>query len=161
VTLGQRLKRFRTTNGMTQKELAARAGVRQALISELETGRKRDTLSRTLQRLADACGISLERLLGEDGCRPDPYTALHLRALALHRGRGTIHRSSGNVSAECTEVSSACAQKSVHALRVTAHQSVHCGGLALLPRCRIPRTYALLCVAVQLARRLQGALAWR
>jgi transcriptional regulator with XRE-family HTH domain len=66
LTLGRRLKRFRMHRGFTQKELATRTRVRQALISELESGRKPDTLSRTLQKLADGLEITIEDLLGEE-----------------------------------------------------------------------------------------------
>jgi transcriptional regulator with XRE-family HTH domain len=98
VTLGQRLKRFRHARGYTQKELAALTRVRQALISELETGRKHDTLGRTLQRLAEGLGITIERLLGEESTHPDPRAAPHLVAAGEPGGGGKWHCTRWNVS---------------------------------------------------------------
>lgn len=79
--LGQRLRQFRTEKGLTQRELAGLARVRQALISELETGRKRDTRGRTLQRLAEGLGITIERLLGEDSMHHDSRGTPHTLSL--------------------------------------------------------------------------------
>lgn len=44
--------------GLTQQGLAARAHVRQPLISRIETGREQPSLP-TLRRLISACGYSL------------------------------------------------------------------------------------------------------
>jgi transcriptional regulator with XRE-family HTH domain len=75
VIVGYLLARYRTASGLSQRALGAKAHVRQALISEIETGKKSTTLLSTAERLAEALGISLEKLLREE--KPDPHTALY------------------------------------------------------------------------------------
>ncbi|HEU4661002.1 MAG TPA: helix-turn-helix transcriptional regulator [Pseudolabrys sp.] len=65
--LGRNLRGLRLARGWTQDDLAAEAGVRQALISELECG-KVDVRLDTLQRIALALGARLSELF-EDGKR--------------------------------------------------------------------------------------------
>ena len=62
--LGQRIKQARERKGWSQRELARQAGVRHAIISELETGKKTDTIGVILKRLARALGVSVDYLLG-------------------------------------------------------------------------------------------------
>ena len=66
MALGPRLRRYRRAKRLTQRELAQRAEVRQAYISELETGLRRNPHVETLQRLARVLGISLSMLIGEE-----------------------------------------------------------------------------------------------
>lgn len=75
VILGYLLKRYRDDSGMSQRALGKKANVRPALISEIETGKKQNTLLSTAERLAKALEISLEKLLREDSL--DPYAAWH------------------------------------------------------------------------------------
>jgi transcriptional regulator with XRE-family HTH domain len=72
MTLGEQLKALRTAHGWTQKELAQRARVRQALISDLEQGKIADTKTRSMQRLAEALGVTLDALIGPYPGPPDP-----------------------------------------------------------------------------------------
>lgn len=65
--LGERLKHARERKGWSQRELARQAGVRHAIISELETGKKTDTMGSILKRLARALGVSVDYLLGGPG----------------------------------------------------------------------------------------------
>lgn len=62
--LGQRIKQARERKGWSQRELARQAGVRHAIISELETGKKTDTVGTILKRLARALGVSVDHLVG-------------------------------------------------------------------------------------------------
>jgi len=62
--LARNLRRLRLERKLTQDELAAEAGVRQALISELESG-KIDVRLDTLQRIAMALNARLAELLEE------------------------------------------------------------------------------------------------
>jgi transcriptional regulator with XRE-family HTH domain len=64
MTLGEKIKWLRDARRWTQQELAQRAGVRQALISELERGRKTDAMGRNLRKLAWALGVSIDYLTG-------------------------------------------------------------------------------------------------
>ncbi|MFW2042691.1 LexA family protein [Acinetobacter sp. ULE_I001] len=59
-TLGENLKKLRKAKKMTQKELAQKSGVKQSVISELETGTAKSTGS--ILELASALGITAEDL---------------------------------------------------------------------------------------------------
>ena len=62
--LDTRLKRERERKGWSQNELSRLSGVRQALISELESGKKRDTTGSVLKRLARTLGVTMDYLGG-------------------------------------------------------------------------------------------------
>jgi transcriptional regulator with XRE-family HTH domain len=62
--LGDRLKRERERKRWSQNELSRLSGVRQALISELESGKKRDTTGLVLKRLARTLGVTMDYLGG-------------------------------------------------------------------------------------------------
>ncbi|RGD90544.1 LexA family protein [Acinetobacter sp. SWAC57] len=59
-TLGENLKKIRKAKKMTQKELAQRSGVKQSVISDLETGNAKSTGS--ILELANALGVTAEEL---------------------------------------------------------------------------------------------------
>jgi transcriptional regulator with XRE-family HTH domain len=63
LTLGQRLKQWRKNAGFSQRKLSRVTGVRQALISELELGRKQDTTGVNLDALAKAFGKTVDQLM--------------------------------------------------------------------------------------------------
>jgi transcriptional regulator with XRE-family HTH domain len=60
---GRRVRELRKLHGLSAKELAARAGVTQAYVSRLETGKLSPTVA-TLTRLLHGMGESMERLFG-------------------------------------------------------------------------------------------------
>lgn len=62
--LGERIRSRREAYGWSQNELSRRAGVRQALLSELESGKKQDTTGDVLKRLAIPLGVSVDYLIG-------------------------------------------------------------------------------------------------
>jgi transcriptional regulator with XRE-family HTH domain len=64
MTLGVKLKALREGRGWSQRELSRRAGVRQTLLSELETGKKTDTTGANLRHLAEALHVSVDYLTG-------------------------------------------------------------------------------------------------
>jgi len=72
MTLGEKVKALREARGWSQAELARRARVRQALLSELESGRKEDTTGSVLRRLARALYISVDYLLSTYNGTVDP-----------------------------------------------------------------------------------------
>ena len=57
------LKRIRELRGMTQAEMAARAGIAAASISHFETGQRAPALD-TLVKLADALSVTVDAILG-------------------------------------------------------------------------------------------------
>lgn len=59
-TLGENLKAIRKAKKMTQKELAQKSGVKQSVISDLETGNAKSTGS--ILELANALGVTAEEL---------------------------------------------------------------------------------------------------
>jgi transcriptional regulator with XRE-family HTH domain/predicted transcriptional regulator len=61
-TLGQRLRHFRRTRGLTLAELGERVGRAPSALSALENGRREPKLS-LLRALADALGVTTEELL--------------------------------------------------------------------------------------------------
>lgn len=74
------LRRARATAGLSQRELARRAGTSSATLSQYETGRKAPRID-TLDRLLAACGHCLV-LRAEPSAAPRVRTAA--RSLALH-----------------------------------------------------------------------------
>jgi transcriptional regulator with XRE-family HTH domain len=64
MTLGARIKRERERHGWSQNELSRRAKVRQALLSELESGKRQDTPTRVLRAVARTLGVSMDYLAG-------------------------------------------------------------------------------------------------
>ena len=60
---GEKLKRFRRGEGLTQAELAAASGVAQSTIAQIETESRKDPHPRTLKRLAEALDLQARDLL--------------------------------------------------------------------------------------------------
>jgi len=60
-TIGERIRIYRTRNGMTQMKLAEKAGVHHTYIGQLERGEKNATLD-TIEKVARALGVSFEVL---------------------------------------------------------------------------------------------------
>ena len=61
-----RLKRLRTEAGLTQQELATRAGLSMAIVISLEQGRRTNPRLDTLRKLAKALGCTAGQLIGDD-----------------------------------------------------------------------------------------------
>ena len=64
--LGKTLKALRQKQSLNQKALSALSGVSQATISRIETGRVRQLRSSALKNLADALGVSVDFLMGDN-----------------------------------------------------------------------------------------------
>ena len=64
MTLGEKIRQLRERRGWSQRELAQRARVRQALLSALESGRQQDTTGSVLRRLALTLGCTTDYLTG-------------------------------------------------------------------------------------------------
>lgn len=60
--IGERIKNARTGAGMSQAELADKAGLSQSMISRIEQG-QRDTPLSTFRRIAEALGLDPAALL--------------------------------------------------------------------------------------------------
>ncbi|MEK7474114.1 MAG: helix-turn-helix transcriptional regulator [Candidatus Coatesbacteria bacterium] len=70
--VGRALREIRTGAGLTQQQLAERAGLSVSFVSFLEAGRKKGSLE-TYHRLAHALGIPLARLFS--GSAPAGWAA--------------------------------------------------------------------------------------
>jgi transcriptional regulator with XRE-family HTH domain len=57
------LKRLRKKKGMSQLELAGKAGLPHGYVSELEAGKKKNPSLKVLQKLARALGVTVSQLL--------------------------------------------------------------------------------------------------
>lgn len=64
MTAGAVLRQARRRAGLTQRDVATRAGVQQSVVSAYESGGREPSLA-TLSALVEACGLSLELHLGE------------------------------------------------------------------------------------------------
>jgi len=64
MSIGARIKRERERHGWSQNELARRAKVRQAQLSELESGKRNDAMASILRRVARTLGVSIDYLVG-------------------------------------------------------------------------------------------------
>src|SRR5262245_43178878 len=63
--IGARLKALRDAAGLSQQELAVRAGVSVSMVSHIEQGQKKDVKLSTLVTLAEALGVDVGRLAVE------------------------------------------------------------------------------------------------
>ncbi len=64
MTAAALLRQARRAAGLTQRQVASRAGVQQSVVSAYESGGREPSLA-TLSALVEACGVSLEVHLGE------------------------------------------------------------------------------------------------
>jgi transcriptional regulator with XRE-family HTH domain len=60
--MGFNVKTEREKNGLTQEELAKKAGVSRAIVSGIESGRIETTTTRTLQKLAKALNTEVGKI---------------------------------------------------------------------------------------------------
>jgi transcriptional regulator with XRE-family HTH domain len=65
-TTGEKLKRERRGEGLTQVELAERSGVAQSTIAQIEGGARPTPHPGTLKKLAEALGIETRDLLPDE-----------------------------------------------------------------------------------------------
>jgi transcriptional regulator with XRE-family HTH domain len=64
LSLGNRIKTLREQRGWSIRELSRRANVRQATLSEIESGKRRDMTTETAKRIALALGVGVDFLIG-------------------------------------------------------------------------------------------------
>jgi transcriptional regulator with XRE-family HTH domain len=67
MTLGESLKSLREHAGLSQNALAKLTGVPQSVISDVERGVQPTITLETAKELADALGVTLDRLAGRRG----------------------------------------------------------------------------------------------
>ena len=64
--IGANIKRIRTDRQMSAYELAKKAGVGGATISQIESGKRATLMGDTLEKVANALGVTSGELLGND-----------------------------------------------------------------------------------------------
>lgn len=83
MALGERIKELRKARGWNQTDLAARAGLRQGTIANLETGARDNPTQETLDKLARAFDIPIAELLGVDPILAGPWPVATIQPLGL------------------------------------------------------------------------------
>jgi DNA-binding XRE family transcriptional regulator len=68
--VGERFKKLRISAGVTQDDIAKKAGIARPNVSRLESGKHTPSLS-TLQKLADALGVPLAQVIEHDAVNVD------------------------------------------------------------------------------------------
>ena len=63
--LAQNIKKYRQKFKLSQEELARKAGITYSTLIKLESGANKNPTVKTLQQLAKALGISIDKLLEE------------------------------------------------------------------------------------------------
>lgn len=61
------IKELRQKLGMTQTELARKAGIKQGVLSYIESGKTKNPRIDTMQAIAAALGVPVERLMKKAG----------------------------------------------------------------------------------------------
>lgn len=69
VQVAERLRRLRRAGGLSLEELATRAGVSRAMLSQIETLKTNPTIA-ILWRISQGLGVPFSELLGAEGSRP-------------------------------------------------------------------------------------------
>jgi len=64
MALGPRLRQLRELAGLSQNELAKRAGIPRPVISDVESGKQHSVTLETARRLARVLGVTLDFLAG-------------------------------------------------------------------------------------------------
>jgi transcriptional regulator with XRE-family HTH domain len=68
--IGGRIKELRESAGMTQQQLAGKAGISLSNLSQIEQGKKDDPRISTLVAIADVLSVSLDVLAGRTRSEP-------------------------------------------------------------------------------------------
>jgi len=63
--LAENIKTFRKQRGISQEELARKAGVTYSTLIKLESGSNKNPTVKTLQQIAQALGVTLDDLMKE------------------------------------------------------------------------------------------------
>lgn len=95
--MGGRLRRARTSRGLSLRTIAKRLGVSPSLISQVETGRAKPSVS-TLYALANELGVSLDELLFMDAPPIPPIPIASLGPMVDPLPHDPVQRAASRVS---------------------------------------------------------------
>ena len=65
VMLADNIKRYRNKNGLSQEQLAQKAGVTYSTLAKLESGVNQNPKVKTLQGIAQTLGVTIDDLMKE------------------------------------------------------------------------------------------------
>lgn len=65
--MGYKIKEVREEKRMSQEELSVKSGISRRIISELETGIRKSTTTKTLVAIANALGTTVDSIFFVDG----------------------------------------------------------------------------------------------
>lgn len=85
-TLYESIKTLCEERGMTVAKMCTQAGISKGILTDLKMGRKNTLQGKTLSKIADALGVSVDRILGNS---PASLTREDLK-IALFGGAGEI-----------------------------------------------------------------------
>lgn len=91
--VGSRIRAARTARGMSLRALAAKVGVSASMLSLLETGRSRSSVT-TLHAVVEALDMSMDDLFG-DRARPSPAAAVGQLRLVRRDQRARVDLETG------------------------------------------------------------------
>ena len=63
--LADNIKRYRNKNGLSQEQLAQKAGVTYSTLAKLESGVNQNPKVKTLQGIAETLGVTIDDLMKE------------------------------------------------------------------------------------------------
>lgn len=95
IFIGQEIRRMRESLGMTQAQLARRAGMSQSTIAGIETGKRRDLQLSTIMRLAE--GLDASPMIG---LQPKNDIRETLEKRSLEVARKIVLATSGSAAIE-------------------------------------------------------------
>jgi transcriptional regulator with XRE-family HTH domain len=90
-SFGDRIREFRKGSGLTQHQLAAFVGVSASAVGNWENRPKEVPKGDNLLKLAEAFGVSLEELLGQDW-KGNKESAEEVQLLAAFRSLPKVHQ---------------------------------------------------------------------
>ena len=64
--MGFKIKEIRESKGMSQQELSTKSGISRLTIISLESGTQKTTTTKTLLKIANALGVSVQSIFFEE-----------------------------------------------------------------------------------------------
>jgi transcriptional regulator with XRE-family HTH domain len=106
--IGERIKAYRLVLGLTQNELAKLMGIRETIVSHIETGREYSSIN-NIWHFIRATGVSVKWILYGSGSFDDesdaemPATVFHARGKGIRRTENRIASEAGQYEGEVFE----------------------------------------------------------
>ena len=95
--IGDRIKEVRKYRGLTQQELAEKAGVKKAIVSLYESNQRKPSFE-VLEAIADILNIDIGYLFGETGLSIEERDLLNHFRMSTDAGRAAISAFANSVA---------------------------------------------------------------